>query len=102
MGAVFWINWVLWSWAGTIVGPLFGDPRRFGADFAFTAIFIGLVAGFVTSRQAVIVVVASAAAATGAYVLVGSPWHVLAGAFAGMAAAVIAWRDEPVPAREAA
>lgn len=102
MGAVFWINWVLWSWAGTVVGPLFGDPRRFGADFAFTAIFIGLVAGFVTSRQAVIVVAASAAAATAAFVWLGSPWHVLAGAFAGMAAAVIAWRDEPAPVGDAA
>lgn len=96
MGAVFWINWVLWSWAGTILGPLLGDPRRFGADFAFTAIFIGLVAGFVTSRQAGIVVIASALAATAAHVAVGSPWHVLAGAFAGMAAAVAVWRGEPV------
>lgn len=94
MGAVFFVNWVLWSWAGTVVGPLFGDPRRFGADFAFTAIFIGLVAGFVTSRQAVLVVAASAVAATGASLLVGSPWHVLAGAFAGMAAAVVTWREE--------
>lgn len=94
MGAVFFVNWVLWSWAGTVVGPLFGDPRRFGADFAFTAIFIGLVAGFVTSRQAVVVVAASAVAATGASLWVGSPWHVLAGAFAGMAAAVVTWREE--------
>jgi predicted branched-subunit amino acid permease len=94
MGAVFWVNWVLMSWAGTVLGPLLGDPRRFGADFAFTAIFIGLVAGFVTSRQAGIVVIASALAATGAYVAFGSPWHVLAGAFAGMAAAVAVWRGE--------
>jgi predicted branched-subunit amino acid permease len=94
MGAVFWVNWVLCSWAGTVLGPLLGDPRRFGADFAFTAIFIGLVAGFVTSRSAGIVVIASALAATGAYVAFGSPWHVLAGAFAGMAAAVAFWREE--------
>jgi 4-azaleucine resistance transporter AzlC len=94
MGAVFWVNWVLWSWAGTVLGPLLGDPRRFGADFAFTAIFIGLVAGFVTTRHHGIVVIASALAATSAYVAIGSPWHVLAGAFAGMAAAVIFWREE--------
>ncbi len=93
-GAVFWINWVLWSWAGTVLGPLLGDPKRFGADFAFTAIFIGLVAGFVTSGRAGIVVIASALAATSAYAAFGSPWHVLAGAFAGMAAAVIFWREE--------
>ncbi|MDP2804187.1 MAG: AzlC family ABC transporter permease [Phreatobacter sp.] len=93
-GAVFWVNWVAWSWAGTVLGPLLGDPRRFGADFAFTAIFIGLVAGFLTTRRAGIVVVASAAAATAAHLAFGSPWHVLAGAFAGMAAAVLAWRAD--------
>lgn len=93
-GAVFWVNWVVWSWAGTIVGPLLGDPRGFGADFAFTAIFIGLVAGFVTTTRAGLVVVVSAVAATGAFLAFGSPWHVLAGALAGMAAAVLAWRDE--------
>ncbi len=93
-GAVFRVNWVAWSWAGTVLGPLLGDPRRFGADFAFTAIFIGLVAGFVTTRRAGIVVLASAAAATAAHLAFGSPWHVLAGAFAGLAAAVLAWRAD--------
>lgn len=94
MGAVFWVNWVLFSWVGTVVGPFLGDPRRFGADFAFTAIFIGLVAGFVTTRTAGLVVIASALAATAAHVAVGSPWHVLAGAVAGMAAAVAFHRPE--------
>lgn len=94
MGAVFWINWVIWSWAGTILGPLLGDPRRFGADFAFTAIFIGLVAGFVTGRTAALVVLVSAITATGAFLAFGSPWHVLAGALAGIAAAALAWRDD--------
>lgn len=98
MGAVFWVNWVVWSWAGTIVGPLLGDPRRFGADFAFTAIFIGLVAGFVTTTRAGLVVVVSAVAATAAFVAFGSPWHVLAGALAGMAAAVLAWRPDAAEA----
>ena len=93
-GAVFRVNWVFFSWLGAIVGPLIGDPRRFGADFAFTAIFIGLVAGFVTTRRHVAVVVASAAAATLVHQTLGSPWHVLAGAFAGMAMAVVVWRPE--------
>ena len=97
-GAVFWLNWVVWSWAGTVLGPLLGDPRRFGADFAFTAIFIGLIAGFVTTSRAGLVVIVSAAAATAAYLALGSPWHVLAGAFAGMAAAVAAWRPEAAEA----
>lgn len=102
MGAIFFVNWVLWSYAGTIAGPLLGDPRRFGADFAFTAIFIGLVAGFATGGRSGLVVVVSAVAATAAYLVFGSPWHVLAGAIAGMAAAVLAHREDaaaPAPTR---
>ena len=95
MGAAFWINWVAWSYAGAMLGPLLGDPRRFGADFAFTAIFIGLIVSFVTGPRAGLVVVVSGLAATGAYLAVGSPWHVLAGALAGMGAAVLAHRDPP-------
>lgn len=102
MGAVFWLNWVVWTWAGTVLGPLLGDPRRFGADFAFTAIFIGLIAGFVTGRRAGLVVLVSAATATAAFLAFGSPWHVLAGALAGMAAAALAWRSVPEPTETAA
>lgn len=94
-GAVFWLNWVAFSWAGAILGPIIGDPRRFGADFAFTAIFIGLVASFVTTRRHVAVVLASAAAATFTHWTLGSPWHVLAGAFAGMGMAVLVWTPAP-------
>ncbi|QCI69108.1 AzlC family ABC transporter permease [Phreatobacter stygius] len=102
MGAAFWVNWVAWSYAGTILGPLLGDPRRFGADFAFTAIFIGLIVGFVTGPRTGLVVVVSALAATGAFVAFGSPWHVLVGALAGMAAAVLAYRDDAAPKGETA
>lgn len=95
MAGVFWINWVLATYLGTLVGPLLGDPRRFGADFAFTAIFIGLVAGFVTEARAALVVVASAATATLASLVLGSPWHVLAGALAGMATAYCTHLEQP-------
>ncbi len=94
MGAVFWANWIIASYLGTVLGPLLGDPRRFGADFAFTAIFIGLVAGFVTEARAALVVVVSAGVATLAFLAFGSPWHVLAGALAGMAIAFLTHRDE--------
>jgi 4-azaleucine resistance transporter AzlC len=89
MGAVFWGNWVLWSAVGAALGPVLGDPKRFGADFAFVAIFIGLVISLSKTRRAAGVVAASAAAATAAHVLVGSPWHVLSGAFAGVVAGAI-------------
>lgn len=89
MGAVFWVNWMVFSALGAVTGPMLGDPRRFGADFAFTAMFIVLTASFARSRTSVLVIAVSAATAALAHVVVGPPWHVLAGAFAGIATAAL-------------
>jgi 4-azaleucine resistance transporter AzlC len=86
--------WVGASFLGAVVGPLLGDPRRFGADFAFTALFIGLVAGFKRGRIIAATVAASGITAALVHVTVGSPWHVLAGAAAGIGAAYIVARPE--------
>lgn len=94
MGVVFWVNWMTFSILGGLTGPLIGDPTRFGADFAFTAMFIALTAGFARSRVSVAVIVASAGAAAGAYLTIGAPWHVLAGALTGIAVAAILGGEE--------
>lgn len=88
----FYLAWVAGSAAGAVAGSFLGDPRRIGADFAFTALFIGLVAGFWSGRQTAVTVAASAAASAAAYRFAGPPWHVAAGAAAGIAAAALAWR----------
>ena len=96
MGAVLYVNWVSWTTLGAVVGPLLGEPRRIGADFAFTALFIGLVAGFWTGRGTAATVAASLAVSALVYVTLGSPWHIMAGAAAGIAAAYAAApRDAP-------
>jgi 4-azaleucine resistance transporter AzlC len=94
MGAVFWANWVIWSTIGAMLGPVLGDPKRFGADFAFIAIFIGLVVALSKGARSAAVVAASALAATLAYGLAGSPWHVLSGAFAGIVTAALLYRKD--------
>jgi 4-azaleucine resistance transporter AzlC len=86
----FYLAWLVCSTAGAVAGSFLGDPRRVGADFAFTALFIGLVAGFWKGRATAITVVASAVASAGVYWLFGPPWHVAAGATAGIAAAYLA------------
>jgi 4-azaleucine resistance transporter AzlC len=83
---------------GAVVGAALGDPRRFGADFVFTALFIALIAAFwkgrVTGWTAVVAGLASALT----YRLAGAPWHVPAGALCGLAAAWIAAGEaEPAP-----
>jgi 4-azaleucine resistance transporter AzlC len=89
MGAVFWANWVVFTVIGALAGSLMGDPKRIGADFAFTALFIGLVAGFWKGRSTAVTVAVSAIAAALAYRLVGPPWHVAAGALSGIFAAYL-------------
>ncbi|HEY8565572.1 MAG TPA: AzlC family ABC transporter permease [Beijerinckiaceae bacterium] len=89
-GAVFWLNWVVWSTLGALAGPLLGDPARLGADFAFTALFIGLIAGFGRAPRTLAAVVASAVVAAAVHRLLGPPWHVATGALAGILAAYLA------------
>jgi 4-azaleucine resistance transporter AzlC len=86
----FYLAWLLTSTAGAVAGSFLGDPKRIGADFAFTALFIGLVAGFWKGRATAVTVAASAVASAGVYWLFGPPWHVAAGAVAGIAAAFLA------------
>jgi 4-azaleucine resistance transporter AzlC len=87
MGVVFWANWVVLSLGGALLGPLLGDPKRLGADFAFTAIFIGLIASLRRGRRSDGVLVASAVTAALSRALIGSPWHVISGALAGIVVA---------------
>lgn len=90
MAATLPIVWISCTFLGAIAGSFLGDPRAVGADFAFTALFIGLVAGFWTGRASAIVVAASGIVAALVYALAGPPWHVAAGALSGIAAAYAA------------
>jgi 4-azaleucine resistance transporter AzlC len=90
MAATLPFAWVGSSAAGAVLGALVGDPSRVGADFAFTALFIGLIAGFGRSRTTLVTVAVSGSVAALTYVSIGTPWHVAAGALAGIAAAYAA------------
>lgn len=88
------ISWIGSTFLGAWLGSFLGDPERFGADFAFTALFIGLVAGFWRGRVTGFTIAASGTASALTYSLAGPPWHVAAGAFAGIAAAYLAARPK--------
>jgi 4-azaleucine resistance transporter AzlC len=89
MVTVLYLNWVVSTGLGAILGSFLGDPARLGADFAFTALFIGLIAGFGRSRVTLITVAVSAAVAALVHHFIGAPWHVASGAVAGIAAAYL-------------
>jgi 4-azaleucine resistance transporter AzlC len=82
--------WIGSTFVGAGIGAFLGDPRQVGADFAFTALFIGLVAGFWNGRVTAATIAASGGVAALTYVTLGPPWHVAAGALAGIAAAYLA------------
>jgi 4-azaleucine resistance transporter AzlC len=90
LAATLPIAWVGSTLLGAWLGSFLGDPRRLGADFAFTALFIGLIAGLWKGRVTGITIAASGIIAALTYTLVGPPWHVMAGACAGIAAAYCA------------
>jgi len=89
MGLVFWANWVAWSLTGALLGPVLGDPKRLGADFAFPAIFIALIVSLGAGTRSALVIAASAVTAALIRAVIGSPWHVLSGALAGIVVAAI-------------
>ncbi len=90
MALVLWLNWTISSTVGAVLGSFMGDPERIGADFAFTALFIGLMAGFGRSRVTLVTVAVSAVVAALVHHFIGAPWHVASGALAGIVAAYLA------------
>jgi 4-azaleucine resistance transporter AzlC len=97
MGVVLWANWLVSTTLGAVLGSFLGDPEKLGADFAFTALFIGLIAGFGRSRVTLVTVAVSAAVAALVHHFIGAPWHVASGAIAGIAAAYLAAPREARP-----
>lgn len=90
MAVPFVAGWMATSTLGSLVGAALGDPTRYGADFAFTALFIALVAAFWKGPVTGWTVASAGIASALAYRLAGPPWHVPAGALFGLAAAWIA------------
>lgn len=86
---IFYVNWLVWTVLGTIVGDAIENPEALGFDFAFTAIFIGLAASFWKGPRTGLVMAASGAASALTYLAVEGPWYVMAGAIAGIVTAVI-------------
>ncbi len=89
-------TWVASTVLGNIFGAAMGDPARFGFDFVFNVIFIALIVAFRRVPGWLYAVIASVAASVIAFQFLPSPWYVLIGAGAGMAAA--AFGAKPVEA----
>ena len=85
----FYLTWVATGILGAALGASIGDPAALGLDFAFTAVFIALVAGFWKGRETGLILLASAVASVAVHAMVPGAWYIAAGALAGITAAII-------------
>jgi 4-azaleucine resistance transporter AzlC len=95
MGAVMWLQWVVGTTVGALLGQSLGDPAAVGLDFGFTAMFICILTGFWRGPRTGAVLAASAAAAAATKLTVPGAWYVMAGALAGVAVAAALAGEEP-------
>jgi 4-azaleucine resistance transporter AzlC len=72
--------------AGALLGPRIPDPRRFGLDFVFPAVFIAILAQATRARWQWLVAGASLAIALAVAFRLGGTWHI---AVAGLTASLI-------------
>ncbi len=93
MAIPMWLVWTSSSAIGAVAGRSLGDPAAFGFDFAFSAMFIGILAGFWKGARTGAVLAASAITAALAKLAVPGAWYIVAGGLAGVAAAALLYRD---------
>ena len=92
----FYLNWLVWTALGHILGQGFPDPERWGIDFIFIAVFLTMIAGFYKADRRAAPLIASAIAALAVHHFAPGVWPVIAGAMAGTLAGL--WRG-PLPER---
>ena len=96
------VCWQIASVLGTVFGAYLEHPETYGLDFTFPAIFIALALGFWKgARRTGPVLVASATVAVIVHATVPGAWYVIAGALAGIVAAVLAAPREAPAGKEA-
>jgi 4-azaleucine resistance transporter AzlC len=89
LGVPLWINWVVATVIGAIVGHSLSDPAIYGFDFAFAALYISILTGFWRGPQTGAVLAASAATAVLTKLLLPGAWYIAVGGLAGVAVAIM-------------
>lgn len=79
----FYLSWLLWAVAGSLIGDALREPERYGFDFVFTAVFIVLTVGLWRGKSSIAPVLASALTAWLASRSLPGVWYIFLGAIAG-------------------
>lgn len=89
-----WLVWTSASLAGALAGRSLGDPAVYGFDFAFSAMFIAILAGFWRGPRTGAVLASSAVSAALAKQLVPGAWYIIIGGVVGVITAALLHREE--------
>jgi predicted branched-subunit amino acid permease len=85
----FYVSWIFWSTLGNVLGSAIADPRRYGFDYAFVAVFLVILFGFCRNRASLIPIAVSAICALLAWKFLPGVWYIFIGGIAGTAAATV-------------
>ncbi len=101
LGVPMVVTWTVSSVIGAIAGEWFKDPAAYGFDFAFSALFIGILAGFWKGPKTGAVLAVSAVVAAVAKLTIPGAWYVVLGGLAGVLVAVLLHAEEEEAEAEA-
>ncbi len=82
-GGLLFVAWVASSVVGQIAGSSIQNPAQWGLDFAFTAVFIALLAGMWRGRSHFLPWAVAAGTALAAYHWLPGEWYIVLGGLAG-------------------
>jgi predicted branched-subunit amino acid permease len=94
LGLPLWVNWLVSTLIGAVLGRALGDPHAYGLDFAFSALFIAILASFWKGPRTGAVLAASGLAAALAKLLVPGAWYIALGGIAGVSVAALLAQPE--------
>lgn len=94
LGLPMVLTWTVSSVAGALAGAWLKDPAAYGFDFAFSALFIGILAGFWKGPKTGAVLAASAVTAAVAKLTIAGAWYIVLGGLAGVGVAVLLHAEE--------
>ena len=95
------ITWTVTSVVGALAGAWLKDPAAYGFDFAFSALFIGILAGFWKGPKTGAVLAASAVVAAIVKLTIPGAWYIVLGGLAGVLVAVLLHAEREEEAAEA-
>ncbi|WP_338666859.1 AzlC family ABC transporter permease [Pseudodesulfovibrio methanolicus] len=82
-GLLIWAAWMAATITGRLAGAIIPDPEAFGLDFAFTAVFLSLLAGLWKGRGDIPPWAVAAITALIVNHFLPGKWYIVAGGLAG-------------------